>query len=168
MRIYYERVEDGLHAAALHDAAYAFLRRVLREECGLCDPDIQKTAAGKPYIANSPVKISLSHTKGLVCCAVGESGELGIDCEYIRNVPERLSERVCTPKEAEGIRVSPDPAMRLLQLWTLKESISKKRGVGLRESFRQYEIRFEGDRPACDGHVLHLEHIDGFIIAAAE
>lgn len=168
MRIRYERVAPDLNAAALHDAAYALLRRLLREDFGLTNPDIRKTPEGKPYIAGSDVKISLSHTKGLVCCAAARGKEIGIDCEYIRSVPERVKNRVCTPEEAEGIRTSGDPEMRFIQLWTLKESISKKRGVGLRESFRQYEIRFEDDCPVCGGHVLHLMQTDGFIIAAAE
>ena len=71
-------------------------------------------------------------------------------------------------QECADIAAAADPTARFLQYWTLKESISKKRGVGLSESFQAYAVRFEGERPVCPGHKLHFEMRGGFFLAAAE
>ena len=168
MRIYYEKVDEKLNAKALHDAAYGLLYRVLRDDFRLENADIQKTPSGKPYLADSPLKISLSHTSGMVCCAVAEEKEIGIDCERSRSVSRRLPKRVCTEKEIADILAADDPDSRFLMYWTLKESISKKRGVGLRESFLQYEISWEEGRPVCGGYKLRIMRVGEFFIAAAE
>ena len=168
MRIYYEKIDEKLNTKAQHDAAYDLLRRVLYECYELDNADIQKTPEGKPCIADSTVKISLSHTRGLVCCAVAEGKEIGIDCERIRSVSKRVSKRVCTEKELSDIQNSKNPDSRFLMYWVLKESISKKRGVGLRESFLQYEISWDDDRPLCKGYELQITQVDDFFIAAAE
>lgn len=168
MRIYYEKIDEKLNTKAQHNAAYDLLHRVLYECYGLDNADIQKTPEGKPYIAGSTVKISLSHTSGLVCCAVAEGKEIGIDCERIRSVSKHVPKRVCTEKELSDILNSKNPDYRFLMYWTLKESISKKRGVGLRESFLQYEILWDDDRPMCKGYELQIKQVDDFFIAAAE
>ena len=167
MKIYVERVDPALKSAQLHEAAYALLRRVLRTDWGLPDVHIEKTPAGKPYIAGSTVHISISHTKGLVCCAAAQT-PCGVDCEYTRTASENVMRRVCTEKELRDIHAAADPAARFMLYWTLKESISKKRGVGLTESFQQYEITFQNEKPVCEGHTLHIERMDGFFLAAAE
>lgn len=167
MKIYSKTVDAGLNSMQLHDAAYTFLREILREEWHLENSIIEKTAAGKPFLVGQDVHISISHTKGLVCCAVGET-PVGIDCEHDRKVSEGVIRRVCTPREIEDIRAAEDPTAHFLMYWTLKESISKKRGVGLKESFLQYEIAFENDKPVCSGHKLYFEKRGGFFLAAAE
>lgn len=168
MKLYWKTVDPALHAAVLHDAAYALLFEKLEAEWGITGAKIEKTPKGKPFLVGEGLpQISISHTKGLVCCAVSRQ-PVGVDCEYFRRVPERVMRRVCTENELRDIRQAADPDARFLQYWTLKESISKKRGTGLGESFQAYEIRFEGDRPLCPGHRLRAERTDGFFIAAAE
>lgn len=167
MEIYGKTVDAELNGEQLHEAAYAFLHTVLRQAWHLDDITIEKTAAGKPFLVGQPVHISVSHTKGFVCCAVSDS-PVGVDCEHYRKPSESAMRRVCTPRELEDIRRAADPSARFLMYWTLKESISKKRGVGLRESFRQYEITIEDGKPVCDGHTLRFEERGGFFLAAAE
>ena len=103
----------------------------------------------------------------LVCCAVSEK-PVGVDCEACREVSLRAAERVCTEGELGYLRAGKAPSARFLTLWTLKESISKLRGVGLRESFKQYEITFEDGNPVCKGYTLHTQRIGGFFVSAAE
>ena len=168
MKLYARIVPQALSAAALHDAAYALLFDVLRADWSIPSPQVEKTPLGRPYLrgAGRPF-ISLSHTRGFVCCAVSGT-PVGIDCERRRRVTEGAMRRVCTPEELADIRAADDPAARFLQYWTLKESISKKRGVGLSESFQQYAIRFEGEKPVCPGYRLHFQMRGGFFLAAAE
>ena len=168
MKVYRKTVEAGLKASDLHDAAYTLLREVLRMDWNCPNAVIEKTVLGKPYIrGREDLFVSLSHTDGLVCCAVS-ARPVGVDCERRRSVPQRVLKRVCTPLELNAIPNAPDPEMRALALWTLKESLSKKRGVGMTESFQQYEIRFEDHVPHCTGHTLYLEPYGDFLIAAAE
>ena len=167
MKIYYEQVDPALHGIALHNAAYAFLRQVLRTDWSLQDVVIEKTSAGKPYLVGKEIEISISHTKGLVCCAVSKK-PVGVDCEYRRTVPIRTMERVCTEKELADILAADDPSARFTVYWTLKESISKQRGTGLKEPFKQYEITFQNGVAVCPGYTLHTSVVNGFFLAAAE
>ena len=167
MKLYYEKVDPALRGAQLHDAAYALLRRVLRTDWDVPEAEIAKAPGGKPYLVGETLHISLSHTQGLVCCAVSEK-TCGVDCEYPRAVSQSTMRRVCTEKELRDIFAADDPCARFMVYWTLKESISKKRGTGLRESFQQYEISFRDGQPVCDGYTLHTERPDGFFLSAAE
>ena len=168
MKLYARTVEQDLPAAALHDAAYALLFDALRADWQIRASRVEKTALGRPYLPGADMPfISLSHTRGFVCCAVSQA-PVGVDCERYRRVTEGAMRRVCTPEELADIAAAADPTARFLQYWTLKESISKKRGVGLSESFRAYAVRFEGERPVCPGHTLHFEMRGGFFLAAAE
>ena len=73
MRRYVENVPPSLTQKELHDRAYALLYRVLKDEWGITSPVVEKTALGKPYLKGENMPhISLSHTKGIVCCAVSE------------------------------------------------------------------------------------------------
>ena len=168
MKLYYETVDADLNSTALHEAAYGLLRRALEKDWGYPEAKTEKNGAGKPFLPERPdLHISVSHTKGLVCCAVSER-PVGVDCETYREVSLRAAERVCTKGELEYLRAEKTPCARFLTLWTLKESISKLRGVGLRESFKQYEITFEDGNPVCKGYTLHTQCVDGFFISAAE
>ena len=99
MRRYVENVPPSLTQKELHDRAYALLYRVLKDEWGIASPVVEKTPLGKPYLKGENMPhISLSHTKGIVCCAVSRKN-VGIDAEYPRRVRGSAAERVCTPAE---------------------------------------------------------------------
>ena len=156
MRHYVENVPPSLTQKELHDRAYALLYRVLKDEWGIASPVVEKTPLGQPYLKGENMPhISLSHTKGIVCCAVSRKN-VGIDAEYPRRVRGSAAERVCTPAELRDIQSSPNPAARFLAYWTLKESISKCRGTGLSESFQNYEITFQ------NGNFTRNDQFSGF------
>ena len=86
MRRYVENVPPSLTQKELHDRVYALLYRVLKDEWGIASPVVEKTPLGKPYLKGENMPhISLSHTKGIVCCAVSWKN-VGIDAEYPRRV----------------------------------------------------------------------------------
>ena len=61
---------------------------------------IKKGIHGKPYLeGNADIKINLSHCNELAVCAVGKGTAIGIDCEALRTVRERVIKRVCTVQE---------------------------------------------------------------------
>lgn len=168
MKLYYQYIEEGADGARKHEAAYELLRGCLMAEHGIVDADIRKLPSGKPYIANNDMHISISHTEGLVCCAVSDR-PIGVDCEHIRTVRKSTMLRVCTEAELRDIEAASAPEERFLMYWVLKESISKKSGVGLRSSFKDYEISFVDGKPVCAGHELSIERIGtAYFIAIAE
>ncbi len=165
-------VPEGLSGAALHDAAYALLGAYLENACGIPAPKIEKTALGAPRLAGGGPCISLAHTRGMVCCAVGEA-PVGVDCERLDRFARRpagraVMARVCTARELEEIGKSEDGGRAFLERWVLKESVSKALGLGMTKGFRDYEIAFLGDGPFCAGHSLALRRFGGFLIGTAE
>ncbi len=91
---------------------------------------IIKGTHGKPYVENNPFYFSISHCKGLVIAAVGES-ELGADCELIRPHDLRVLERVANENEKQRIMSSSDTAREFFRLWTMKEAFVKMLGIGI-------------------------------------
>jgi 4'-phosphopantetheinyl transferase len=91
---------------------------------------------GRPEIDAPPTELhfNLSHSSGLVACAVARDREVGVDVEDADRAPidPAIVERFCSPDEAAAIRVG-DPGWRdrFLEVWTLKEAYLKARGVGI-------------------------------------
>ena len=84
----------------------------------------------------APVAISISHTEGLVTCAVAAGTEgIGVDCERRgRNFEfTSLAENLFADTEAAvvGRAHGSDVEDCFLSLWTLKEAYAKARGLGL-------------------------------------
>lgn len=91
---------------------------------------------GRPEIVapSSPLRFNLSHTRGLVACAVVDTSDIGVDVESLgRGAPLEIAERYLAPAELRALRELPtsEQARRFFQYWTLKESYIKARGFGL-------------------------------------
>jgi 4'-phosphopantetheinyl transferase len=95
---------------------------------------------GRPHLVARPsgapdLRFNLSHTPGLVACAVTVGREVGVDVEEIgrRLVHDTIPERFFSAREVADLRAHPDPEQRVLffDYWTLKESYIKARGLGL-------------------------------------
>lgn len=126
---------------------------------------------------------SLTHTDGLVACAVTWTGEVGIDAEpWARPTRvDALAPRVLSPREVDAIAtLAPDARThRFLEYWTIKEAWLKAMGTGLRvpptsveadtlERDGRWVIRQFTDSPA---HALVLVHprrtVEGHEVTAA-
>jgi 4'-phosphopantetheinyl transferase len=105
---------------------------------------------GKPLIAGEyggpTLAFNLSHTHGLVACAIAVDADVGVDVESVtRAVDEGVSRRFFAATEQATIERAPTPrerAERFFELWTLKEAYIKAIGVGL--SHPLSTIVFEG------------------------
>jgi 4'-phosphopantetheinyl transferase len=94
---------------------------------------------GRPQVAapaeGRPLRVSVSHTRGLVACAVARGCEVGVDVEWCGRPLEALAlaERFFAPEEAHTLRELPEAARaeRFLVLWTAKEAFVKARGEGI-------------------------------------
>jgi 4'-phosphopantetheinyl transferase len=92
---------------------------------------------GRPELA-SPVPPSVgfnvSHTQGLIACAIAATPDVGVDVEFIgRQLTHDVADRFFAPSEVADLRrLDPDEQARAFyDYWTLKEAYIKARGMGL-------------------------------------
>jgi 4'-phosphopantetheinyl transferase len=136
--------------------AHALTRRVLSfyEDVPPGDWMFEVTAEGKPFLppgrtGSPPLHFNLSHTHGLVACAVARGAGVGLDVELIdRAVDDRgISRRYFTQAEDAFIHACPEgerPA-RFIELWTLKEAYIKAIGSGLTHPLDDFGFAFEDE-----------------------
>jgi 4'-phosphopantetheinyl transferase len=94
---------------------------------------------GRPEILDRPagvpdLRFNLSHTEGLIACAVTVGREVGVDVEYIdRRLTHDVAGRFFAPREVVDLRSLPvaDQPRVFYDYWTLKEAYIKARGFGL-------------------------------------
>lgn len=112
------------------------------------------TEHGRPEIAELPpgapdLRFNLTHTEGLVACAVVVGREIGLDVEHVgRAVSDAIVERFFSPQEIADLRNVPTDQQHLafFDYWTLKEAYIKARGDGFRLALRQFAFRCQPDR----------------------
>lgn len=92
---------------------------------------------GRPELASPvppPIGFNVSHTQGLVACAVAATTDVGVDVEFIgRRLTHDVADRFFAPSEVSDLRrLGPDEQARAFyDYWTLKEAYIKARGMGL-------------------------------------
>ena len=87
---------------------------------------------GKPYIKDSNLYFSLSHSNGVIALAVSKD-ELGIDIELIKDVKDNLALKVMNEAEYniyKGLSKN-DKISYFYEVWTSKEAYVKKLGTAL-------------------------------------
>jgi 4'-phosphopantetheinyl transferase len=147
---------DSFHFVADRDAyiaAHALLRTMLSEAAGLHPASWRyvEGAHGKPAIASGcgdrSVQFNISHTRGLVACALVRDFDVGVDVEasdrWLRDYATIY--RSFSPDEAKLLSEAP-PDVRpnlFFRLWTLKESFIKATGEGLARPLDSFSFRFD-------------------------
>ncbi|MCD7756418.1 MAG: 4'-phosphopantetheinyl transferase superfamily protein [Firmicutes bacterium] len=142
-----------------HEAAWALLARLYREETGEALPETAVTALGKPYFPAGGLHFSLSHCRTHAFCCLSRHN-IGIDAEDVqRQIPPAVGERFLSPGEKRRAAAAQDPAAALLRLWVLKEAYAKCTGQGLGAYLRGTD--FTPDDP-------RITTIDGCYVAVVE
>ncbi|MBF0439411.1 MAG: 4'-phosphopantetheinyl transferase superfamily protein [Magnetococcales bacterium] len=90
----------------------------------------QVTPYGKPRVAED-IYFNISHTQGLVVCAMSRQGEVGIDCEQIRSIELTDFKSMMKPAVWETIMTAQDKEKAFFNDWTQRESVLKADGRGL-------------------------------------
>lgn len=89
----------------------------------------------KPYLKDSRLNISISHTKGYAAVILSQTEYLGIDIEYRSDRVKRIRNKFVSDKEY----IDPEnEIIHLLLHWSAKETMYKalsKEGVELRSDF---------------------------------
>jgi 4'-phosphopantetheinyl transferase len=92
----------------------------------------RRRAAGRPELVDMPaLRFSLSHTRGLVACALARDQAVGLDMEACdrRVAALEIAQSCFAPGELQLVRQQGTAAF--LRLWTLKEAFVKATGEGL-------------------------------------
>ncbi len=102
---------------------------------------------GKPFLINErSIYFNLSHSHELCVYAFSPDGEVGIDIEKIRELPDidLLIEKNLTPGEKKYFTGNPETRKtRFFQFWTYKESYLKAIGEGMRLTPENLEFSLE-------------------------
>jgi len=119
--------------------AHALLRLSLSRFAGVAPRawEFEVNEYDKPEVAAPEVAIrfNISHTRGLVACAVTREVDVGVDVEFDGRVEDvlALGASVFSPAEMRDLRSLPphQQRRRFFEYWTLKEAYIKARGMGM-------------------------------------
>jgi len=137
-------------------AAHVLLRRTL-SQYGDLEPEAWTfvvDANGKPSLSSTggrpgPVKFNISHTHGLVACAVAHDVDVGVDVEAIDRAADgvAIAERFFARAELAQLDrcAVPERPARFIELWTLKEAYLKAIGSGLAHPLNTFAFEFGDD-----------------------
>lgn len=146
-RYYY--IDDGLRSLV----GELLIRYAVVIELGMRNRDISFDCMpnGKPFLKSKPsFHYSVSHSgKWVVCCT--DNTAVGIDIEEIKPINVlSLSNRIFTKQEQTIAFNKPSFAQAdyFYERWTLKESLLKNVGIGLRYPLHQLHIR--------NNYILHF------------
>jgi 4'-phosphopantetheinyl transferase len=174
-------LDAGEHArmarfrAAADRARYLFAHALVRATLSRYAPETRPAAwrfhvgaHGRPEIATDgaapTLRFNLSHTAGLVACAVARGRDVGIDVEH--TAAPRFDAQACleiaashfAPSEIAGLAALPPEARRerFFAIWTLKEAYIKARGLGLALPLASFAFEIAADRPVGAGPAIDV------------
>jgi 4'-phosphopantetheinyl transferase len=135
--------------------AHALVRTTLSRYAPATPPArwrFRENAHGRPELSpedgGPPLRFNLSHTAGLVACAVALDRDVGVDVEHLwpPTFDIGLARHHFAPAEVAGLEALPPEARRagFFALWTLKEAYIKARGLGLALPLERFAFDFEG------------------------
>ena len=130
------------------------LRSILAGYLGLNPAEIlfEYGAQGKPSLQNRAMCFSVSHSEERVLYALCKNCELGVDLEYVRELPdaEILAQRFFAPSEyIEFCGTTPASRTRaFFCCWTRKEAYIKATGRGLSLPLDSFQVPILPDQPA--------------------
>jgi 4'-phosphopantetheinyl transferase len=157
------------HLRLIHTLARGSLRFLLSSYTEIPPAEIGflYSAKGKPSMKDGgPLQFNVSHSGNLAVFAFATSGELGVDVEQIRSIPdlEQIAANCfCGEEAAELMSLAPEERRRAFFVcWTRKEAFLKATGDGLStplDSFRVSLLEHEPVRLIHPGGWT-LQHID--------
>jgi len=142
---------------AIYTAAHWLLRTALAEAAGLPAGAWRfvNGPQGKPRIdparGHPQLSFNLSHTKGMVACAIATDVEIGIDVEVIspRHAGLDIAKRYFSTEETALLRATETHQQQVelfFRLWTAKESLIKATGEGLQRALDSFSFAFDPTR----------------------
>ncbi len=106
-------------------------KKLIAEQFGLKNAVICRDISGKPYVKDSDIFISITHSDNLIAVAADKAA-VGIDAEKIKPNSLKLIDRICLPDEKDYINADKARSLyRFYEIWTAKEACFKKQGSGI-------------------------------------
>jgi 4'-phosphopantetheinyl transferase len=110
---------------------------------------------GRPELLDRPagvpdLRFNISHTDGLIACAVTIGREVGVDVEHVgRRLTHDVPARFFAPREVADLKAVPEPERHkvFFDYWTLKEAYIKARGFGLALPLADFAFRLSPPAP---------------------
>ena len=148
------------------------LRKMLETDCYI---DCRVDEHGKPYLANFPHFISLSHSFDYAAVMISKNKPVGIDIELIKDKIERIAHKFMNQEELLNMN-SEHLTEHLYISWCAKEAIYKlqgKKNVSFLNNIRlnQFGFSTEGRLKAKlmvehseKEFEVHYQKIDGYMI----
>ncbi len=120
------------------------LLRYLLKKLNITDPIFKRQKYGKPYISNyKNIYFNISHSENIVFCAVSDN-KVGVDVEYIDETIDLLiAKKFFFNEEYETIKKSTNPIDMFFNLWVLKESFMKYKGLGFELPLNSFSISLD-------------------------
>jgi 4'-phosphopantetheinyl transferase len=135
----------------------ALVRATLSRYTGIDPRDwvFHRNEAGRPEVVGPPnalpLHFNLSHTDGMVVCAITDQSSIGVDVENREVAGEKLdlADHYFATSEVAALSSLPPTQRpgRFVDLWTLKESYLKARGLGLSVPLDQVTFRLPPEGP---------------------
>jgi 4'-phosphopantetheinyl transferase len=137
--------------------AHGLVRAALSHSAPEVDPAawrFDSDCYGRPVIAHprntEPLYFSLSHTDGLVACAVSSCESVGVDVEATDRptTPLEIAEAFFSREELADLIALPPPQRkeRFFDYWTLKEAYIKARGMGFQLPLDKFSMLIGPER----------------------
>jgi 4'-phosphopantetheinyl transferase len=140
-----ERARAASFRFPQHQRRFAVARGLLRELLGSAlslrpqEIELAEGSYGKPVLGGPlrahPLRFNLSHSEELAVFALTLTGEIGVDVEHIRPLPDMwgLAARCFAPPELAALSRLPDDERvhGFFRAWTRKEAVIKADGAGL-------------------------------------
>ena len=104
---------------------------------------------GKPELRGIELEFSLSHSAGMVLCAISDR-RVGADIQSRTAYNAALAERFFTKKEAAAIAQAADKDRMFTQTWAVKESYLKLLGTGMHRPLGSFDVK-------CDNGCFSIE-----------
>lgn len=95
---------------------------------------------GKPELRGIALEFSLSHSAGMVLCAISDKC-VGADIQLRTAYNAALAERFFTQKEAAAIALAADKNKMFTQTWAVKESYLKLIGTGMHRPLSSFDVK---------------------------
>lgn len=111
---------------------------------------------GKPSLSGAfgggMLRFNLSHTQGRILYSVAGWREIGVDIEYVRDLPdvEQIAAGVFSMHEREALHAMPAHKKNeaFFACWARKEAFMKAIGKGLAMAPDRFEVTLAPDKPA--------------------
>ena len=149
--------------------AHALVRTTLTRYAPETPPErwrFRTNEYGRPEImpeqGGPPLRFNLSHTAGMVACAVARGRDVGVDVEHVMpprgDVGLEIAAQFFAPAELAALAAQPREARRerFFALWTLKEAYIKARGMGLALPLDQFAFDLDRAAPPGAAAPIHL------------